>query len=254
MTTPPEPTRDEDLHAFVDGQLDQTRADAVADYLAGHPEAAARVADYRAQKAALKALFDPVLAEPLPGRLRLPTAGRRTLHARWAAAAAVLLVAGGAIGWQAGGLFRSGPAARPAVVHQAAIAHAVFTPQKLHPVEVRGDQEAHLVGWLSKVLGQPLRAPRLTDAGYLLVGGRLLSAGDGPAAQFMYEDQGGRRLTLYVAADPSRQGKTAFRFAEENGVSVFYWIDAPLGYALAGQLTREELLKLADTVYAQIGR
>ncbi|MBI2978789.1 MAG: anti-sigma factor, partial [Rhodospirillales bacterium] len=30
--------------------------------------------------------------------------------------------------------------------------------------------------------------------------------------------------------------------------------DGPLGYALAGKMTREELLKLADVVYAQLGR
>lgn len=254
MTEPSEPVSEMDLHAFVDGQLDDARRQAVAAHLAENPEAAARVAAYRAQKAALKAAFDPILGEPLPRRLGLPAASRRTIHARWAAAAAVLLVLGGVVGWQAGGMLRPAAAPGVAVVHQAVVAHAVFTPQKRHPVEVRADEEAHLVRWLSNVLGQPLKAPRLADAGYLLVGGRLLSATDGPAAQFMYEDKGGHRLTLYVVTDPRQQGKTAFRYAEEKGVAVFYWIDGPLGYALAGKMTRDELLKLADVVYAQLGR
>ncbi|MBI2977289.1 MAG: anti-sigma factor [Rhodospirillales bacterium] len=254
MTKPSEPVSEMDLHAFVDGQLDEARQREVAAHLAENPEAAARVAAYRAQKTALKAAFDPILKEPLPRQLGLPTASRRTLHARWAAAAAGLLVAGGVLGWQAGGMFTPAAAPGTAVVHQAAVAHAVFTPQKRHPVEVRGDEEAHLVTWLSNVLGAPLRAPRLVDAGYLLVGGRLLSATDGPAAQFMYEDKGGRRLTLYVVTDPAQRGKTAFRYAEEKGVAIFYWIDGPLGYALAGKMTREELLKLADAVYTQLGR
>jgi anti-sigma factor RsiW len=243
-----------DLHAFVDGQLDEARQREVAAHLAENPEAAARVTAYRAQKAALKAVFNSILEEPLPRQLGLPTGSRRTLHARWAAAAAVLLVAGGVLGWQAGGMFTPAAAPGTAVIHQAVVAHAVFTPQKRHPVEVRGDEEAHLVTWLSNVLGAPLKAPRLADAGYLLVGGRLLSATDGPAAQFMYEDKGGRRLTLYVVTDPTQRGKTAFRYAEEKGVAVFYWIDGPLGYALAGKITRSELLKLADAVYAQLGR
>jgi len=254
MTRPSEPVSEMDLHAFVDGQLDEARQREVAAYLAENPEAAARVAAYRAQKTALKAAFDPILKEPLPRQLGLPTASRRTLHARWAAAATILLVAGGVLGWQAGWLLRPAAAPGTAVVHQAVVAHAVFTPQKLHPVEVRADQEAHLVRWLSNVLGAPLKAPRLADVGYLLVGGRLLSATDGPAAQFMYEDKGGRRLTLYVVTDPAQRGKTAFRYAEEKGVAVFYWIDGPLGYALAGKMTRPELLKLADAVYAQLGR
>lgn len=254
MTKSSEPVSKMDLHAFVDGQLDDARQREVAAHLAENPEAAARVAAYRAQKAALKAAFDPILGEPLPRRLGLPTASRRMLHARWAAAAAVLLVAGSVLGWQTGGMQRPAVPPGTAVVHQAVVAHAVFTPQKRHPVEVRSDEEAHLVAWLSNVLGAPLKAPRLADAGYLLVGGRLLSATDGPAAQFMYEDKGGRRLTLYVVTDPTQRGKTAFRYAEEKGVAVFYWIDGPLGYALAGKMTREELLKLADAVYAQLGR
>ncbi len=254
MTKPSEPVSELELHAFVDGQLDEARQREVSAHLAEKPDAAARVADYRAHKQALKAAFAPILKEPLPRQLGLPTTSRRTLHARWAAAATVLLVAGGALGWQAAGTLRPAAAPGAAVVHQAVVAHAVFTPQKRHPVEVGADQEAHLVTWLSNVLGAPLKAPRLADAGYLLVGGRLLSATDGPAAQFMYEDKGGRRLTLYVVTDPRQRGKTAFRYGEEKGVAVFYWIDGPLGYALAGKMTRDELLKLADTVYAQLGR
>ena len=38
--------------------------------------------------------------------------------------------------------------------------------------------------------------PRLSGLGFALVGGRLLSAPDGPAAQFMYEDTDRRRITV----------------------------------------------------------
>ena len=33
---------------------------------------------------------------------------------------------------------------------------------------------------------------------------------------------------------------------------LFYWIDKPFGYALAGELSREELQPLAQLVYRQI--
>ncbi len=253
MSDKPESVSDMDLHAYVDGELDAAQARDVEARMAADPEAAVRIAAYRQQNQALKALFDPVLAEPLPRRLALPAAGRRALHGRWAAAAAVLLVIGAAAGWQTGRATRPATVT-PAVVHQAVVAHAVFTPQKLHPVEVKGDEETHLVAWLSKVLGTQLRAPRLADVGYSLVGGRLLSAKDGPAAQFMYEDKDGDRMTLYVVTDAKQTGKTAFRFAEEKGVAVFYWIDGPLGYALAARTSRKELLKVADVVYNQLGR
>jgi anti-sigma factor RsiW len=254
MTATPDAVRKAELHAYVDGQLDAERQRAVAAHIAENQDAAARVAAYRRQKTALRALLDPVLDEALPRGLRPPRATRRRVHVAWASAAAVLLAVGVGLGWQLRDFTADDGAADRAVVQQAAVAHAVFTPQRRHPVEVKADEEAHLVSWLSNVLGAKLRAPHLTDLGYGLVGGRLLSAPDGPAAQFMYEDAAKRRLTLYVVNNPRWQGKAEFRFAEERGVSVFHWIEGTLGYALTAQMPRAELLTVADAVHKQLGR
>lgn len=260
MSATPEPVRKAELHAYVDEQLDPGRRREVEAYLAADAAAAARVDAYTRQKAALRAMLDPVLDESLPRVLKPPRAPRRGVHAAWAVAAAVMLIVGGVAGYQFRDLtFASGQAdttgsAENDVVHQAVIAHAVFTPQRRHPVEVRSNEEAHLVSWLSKVLGAPLRAPRLVDLGYSLVGGRLLSAPNGPAAQFMYENADKRRLTLYVVHDPNWKGNTEFRFAEQRGISVFYWIDGSLGYALTAELPRPKLLAIATAVYKQLER
>ena len=82
-----------------------------------------------------------------------------------------------------------------------------------------------------------------------LVGGLLLPGERGPAAQFMYQRQ---RLTLYVRVSNDVHAPTAFRFAQENGVGVFYWLDGRLGYALSGETDRNELLRVADAVYQQL--
>jgi anti-sigma factor RsiW len=260
MSATPEPVRKAELHAFVDGQLDPARRREVEAYLAANADAAARVDAYTRQKAALRAVFDPVLDETLPRSLRPPRATRRGVHVAWAAAAAVMLIVGGVAGYQVRNVISaaqqtemSGPGQND-VVHQAAVAHAVFTPQRRHPVEVGSDEEAHLVAWLSKVLGAPLRAPHLVDLGYSLVGGRLLSAPNGPAAQFMYENADKHRLTLYVVNDPTWKGKTEFRYAEQRGISVFYWIDGSLGYALTAELPRPKLLAIATAVHKQLER
>jgi len=122
-----------------------------------------------------------------------------------------------------------------------------------HPVEVGAEQEAHLVQWLSKRLGSTLRPPQLSPLGYRLIGGRLLPGdGDGPVAQFMYEDGGGKRLTLYVARERTGRQETAFRYTQEKELSVFYWIDDQLGYALSASLPKQALGKIADAVYAQL--
>jgi anti-sigma factor RsiW len=133
----------------------------------------------------------------------------------------------------------------------AATAHAVYAPEVRHPVEVPASEEAHLVGWLSKRVGTTLKAPKLAPLGYELVGGRLLSGPQGPVAQFMYQDGRGQRLTLYVSRQRGEPRDTAFRFSQEDRVSVFYWVDGNFGYALSGEMKRDQLLQVAEVVYKQ---
>jgi anti-sigma factor RsiW len=244
-----------ELHAFVDGTLDLRRHAAIEAWLRAHPQDQERVAAFRAQNDALRALFDPVVDEPVPARLQ--AAARRSRGPSWPGqltALAASLIVGVAVGW-----VLRGPTTTPGVAlgeatlpQRAALAHAVYTPEVLHPVEVGADQEAHLVKWLSKRLDQPLKAPDLSGLGFRLVGGRLLPGGDRPAGQFMYENTAGRRLTLYVSTDLGGNRETAFRFAQERGASVFYWIDGPLGYALVADMNREPLLQAAQQVYRQL--
>jgi anti-sigma factor RsiW len=73
-----------------------------------------------------------------------------------------------------------------------------------------------------------------------------------PVAQFMYQDAKGQRLTLYVSAQKREGRDTAFRFSQENRVSVFYWVDRSYGYALSGEIEREALLKVANSIYRQL--
>ena len=141
----------------------------------------------------------------------------------------------------------------PMIARRAALAHATYSPEVRHPVEVGADQEQHLVAWLSKRLGGEVRAPKLDGEGMALVGGRLLPRDPGPVAQFMYQNAQGRRVTLYVRTEGLDQRETAFRFAREGRVRVFYWIDRKFGYALSSaDMDREELLKLANVVYRQL--
>ncbi len=241
-----------ELHAFVDNQLEPARRREVEKYLAESPDAAARVADYESQRQALRTMFNPVLEEDLPKDLSPPRPVPKRIHLLWAAASIVLFVAGGLIGWQLQQF--AGKPTEPvfAVARGAAVAHKVFTPQRRHPVEVTADEETHLVRWLSKVLKAPLRAPKLGDLGFSLVGGRLLSADNGPAAQFMYEDAKRRRITLYVITDGNWQGQAEFQYTEQGPVGVFYWVSGRVGYGLTAEMPRTELLKIARTVFDQL--
>ncbi len=244
------PVTESELHAYVDGALAEARRGEVEAYLATQPEDAQRVQGWRDQNQALHGLFDAVLDEPLPVRLRMPLRRLRPLL-RYAAVVAWIGL-GGVAGWYLHAFNAAKSVDAAGFARQAAIAHVVYSPEVRHPVEVGADQEAHLVGWLSKRLGASLKVPHLSAVGYQLVGGRLLPGNLGPVAQFMFQDANGQRLTLYVRNAAGDNRETAFRFTQERGVSVFYWLDRKFGYALSGEVDKAELLRVAQTVYQQL--
>jgi anti-sigma factor RsiW len=238
------------LQAYVDNVLDGDERRAVEASLAADPGAADRVRAYAEQNAALHALFDPVLTEPHALRVRRPHA----VNARLWMALAATLVLGVGIGFAGRGWV--GPTSGPvALAREAALAHVAYVPEVRHPVEVTAAEERHLLAWLSKRLDAPLRAPSLTEHGYQLLGGRLLPAthrdDPAPLALLMYENAQGRRLSLLVKR-AANNAETSFRFSEDQGARVFYWIDGPFGYALAGELPRAELQVIARAIYQQL--
>ncbi|MCB1957441.1 MAG: anti-sigma factor [Rhodocyclaceae bacterium] len=253
---------DEELCAFADERLDEADAGRIRALLDSEPGLEARMADWQAQGRALHERFDPVLDEAIPERLLAAAEGERA-SARprrgWPVLRHAAAVGWLAIGLVAGYAIRSADspppitvASQPSLPKQAAIAHAVYVPEVRHPVEVGAEQQAHLVGWLSKRLGTNVRAPELAADGFALMGGRLLPGDAGPVAQFMYQDGSGRRLTLYLTHDKSDRTDTAFRFAEENGLGVFYWVDGGTGYALSADMPRDDLLHIATLVYREL--
>lgn len=236
------------LHAYVDRQLTPQERAEVEVMLASDAASAEKVAVYRKQNEMLHALFDPTLSETPPPALYARPATSSPL--RYAAMLGMLAL-GLSLGYGLRGMLASAPA-QLAWYQEAAFAHVAFVPEVLHPVEVSAAQETHLVNWLSKRLGAKVRAPHLQQAGFELIGGRLLPADALPAAQFMYQDSRGQRLTLYVKREQKADTETAFRYATEDGVSVFYWVDRDFGYALSGELPKADLLRVAEIVYRQL--
>ena len=254
-----------DLMAYVDEQMPEARRAEVESWLSARPDEAERIAAYQRQNKELSALYNPVLEEPVPEQLLRVTKRRVFTRAGWrsyATAASFTLLGlavGSLVGWQLHAARAPQAGQGGGIARIAAVAHATYSPEVRHPVEVGADQEAHLVAWLSKRLGTRLRAPKLEESGFSLVGGRLLpgetkvAGGPSPVAQFMYQTQGGRRVTLYVRTEAISNLETSFRYAREGGVGVFYWIDRNVGYALSSaDLNRDELLSMANSVYKQL--
>ena len=245
---------DADLNAYLDGEMPVEEQAEFEAWLRENPAERQRLATCRADLRRLQEALDPVLEEAVPESMLAALNGsRRRARAAWwqAAAAIVIFAAGGAAGWSVAQFAGPAPAMAEGTAERALTAHRVYVAEVLHPVEVGADQKAHLVSWLSKRLGHRLAAPTLSEAGFNLIGGRLLPGGDGAAAQLMYEDHRGERVTLYIAVNPEN-AKTAFRLARHGSTETFYWLDGPLGYALAGDIGEERLLRLAQIVYGEL--
>lgn len=260
QSAPPAPSKT-DLMAYADGQLSGAARARIEAYLADHPDAAAQVAEFRAQSAALDRLFPAnealdrtrALARRISsGRNRHPVRSPARSPA-WQALAASLLLALGALGgWTLHDRLAPGRAADSvALIDDAIAAHRLYAAEVLHPVEVGAKSEAHLVSWLSKRLGARLRVPDLSASGYKLMGGRLLPGGSGAAAQFMYEDADGHRLTVYAVAGPTGQ-LAAFQYREKDGLGGVYWQDETLRYAVIAALPRDRLTGIATEIYRQL--
>lgn len=267
---PLHPLTQDEIHALVDGQLSPGAREALQSRLALDADAQATVLQWQQQRSALRALHQPVLDEALPAALlaavQKTAASQQEINQWWrwgGVAASVMLAFGG--GWFSHTAWQirapsSALAKIPAAqdfARQAGLAHVVYSPEVRHPVEVSAAEQEHLLQWLSKRVGKPLKVPNLGPLGYELMGGRLLPGEAGARAQFMFQNATGTRITLYLGAvDKGASGadarETGFRFAAGAPVPSFYWIDQGFGYALAGPVSRDDLMKLAEAVYRQL--
>jgi anti-sigma factor RsiW len=260
MSDPAEHVTEAELQAYFDGELSPERRRTVEAHLATRPEDALRLESYREQDMLIRRAYRALADRPLsPPMLRaLMQYGAMRVRRRWlwpaavVAAGILLFAAGTTSGWYGHALLASADPRAHALVADAAAAHLVYAVEVRHPVEVPASEQDHLATWLGRRLDVPLRVPDLRESGYELVGGRLLPGEKGrPAAQLMYQDVGGRRVTLYVRATLGDQ-QTAFRFAREGDLSALYWEDRDVAWVLVGDLPRARLLELANQVYAAL--
>ncbi len=251
MSEPNIPVTEDELHAFVDGELPDERRAAVEAWLAAHPVDADKVASWRAQASAMRARFGGVIDEPVPARLML---SHLAAPARWriaAIAAALAFLVGGATGWLARDV-SAPPKGERVFTSEALDAHRLYVVEIRHPVEVPAAERAHLVQWLSNRLGYKVRAPDLDALGLKLVGGRLLPGPGAPAAFLMYETQSGERVTLYSARTTAAD--TRMHYAAEAQDGALFWADNGVGYVVSGSGRREQLQKVAGLVHDQVER
>jgi anti-sigma factor RsiW len=254
MTNNDFPVSEDELHAYVDGELPADRHDAVAAWLTAHPEAAEQVAAWRAQSEAIRARYGAVVDEPTPERLKLEHVlqSERPWRRIAAAAACVAFLLGAGAGWFAHGAATASMGGTEKVAVDALEAYKLYTVEVRHPVEVPGDERAHMTQWLSKRLGYEQRIPDLSSLGLKLIGGRLLPGPDGAAAFYMYEGTSGERFTIYCSR--IKAPETALRYKNTDRAAAFYWVDENRAYVVTGPANRERMETITKAIYEQIDR
>jgi anti-sigma factor RsiW len=88
--------------------------------------------------------------------------------------------------------------------------------------------------------------------GYGLLGGRLLPSEQGPAAQFMYQNAAGDRLTLFVARIQATGLDVPIRAAHREPYGAFYWVDDDMACVLTGDVDDTILAAIARDAYQQV--
>ena len=251
MTTSSSVTSD-DLQAFVDDELTAERRRVVELYLNETPDAAATVADWTRQKDMIAALYGGVADAAIPDRLDphhlLQRRSDRLLGWGRVAAAFAMLAIGAAGGWEAARYRARTP--DPLVV-AAMEAHALYAGDMTRPVEVRADDGPALRAWLSHRLNRTINLPNLQAFDLRLIGGRLLPNEAGAAAQLMYEDEMGRRVTIYVAPSAT-ESDIPFAHLRDKQFEAVFWSDDAIHCAVVGNLPLEKLQGIAKAAYHQL--
>lgn len=278
---------DAEIHAYVDGQLDDERAKVLVSCLQTDSKLAKQVADYQLINANLRNLLDPIQREPVPEEL-LQEIGLHDPHHNqdeqqglqeappsiskikpstdtsvephkkqyWMSMAQAAMLAGlmlvsGFTGWLVKGNDNEETFAQlqTDLVQPATFAHTVYANDNQRPVEIKAENEEQLIKWLSKRLKTNITAPSLANQGFHLLGGRLIPSTNRMAAQFMYQDKSGTRVSLYVRRGAWDRENMPMRYEQENGLAAFTWIDDSMGYALSGDIQKMDLLALAETAH-----
>ena len=237
---------DEELHAFIDGELDPIRAADVAVLLQYQPELQEKIAAFRADKAMLSATYGPLLAEPVPAhwqamiaRARNPS---RTQVPRRAVFAIAASTAAAFVGWQTYQRLR--PHDDDALIAEAFSARNETFNLNLGSASDRDEAD----GALKAALSLPVQVPDMSKYGFTFARYRVYNGvPGGKAVKLDYEDGQKRVFTLYLRHST---GEEQFEMLKRGPVRVCVWQDEVLSAVMLAEVNAGEMLRLATLAYA----
>ncbi|HWF63285.1 MAG TPA: hypothetical protein VN685_01595 [Rhizomicrobium sp.] len=241
MKTIPE-ISDLEIHAYVDGELDASRARDIEGAASADSILAARIAGYRADKALLKRAYSPLAQEKLPSAwielIQNHTAEKpRTFWRMAGAIAATILILVAGIGFYVSQI-------EPAAID---VVQAALDVRDDASIAVTNLAEARRYdATLGRIVDAAVKVPDLERMGY-----RVTKLGIyGHAAEVQYRDAQNNLFTLYLTAS---DGKTRFDQFEQRGMRICVWQDDRISTVMAGTMSAAEMQRLASLAYLGLG-
>jgi anti-sigma factor RsiW len=248
--TSEERIREEELHAFIDGELSPHRAGLVTAALEADPVLAARVAAFAADKAALAAAFRPLGQQPVPaawiariqrGTTPPPMRRRMSPLARWAVglAASLVMTVGAATA-----LYQINRP-EPSILAQAESARLERNPALIRLTGAALADARSRDDLLTHAVGLQLRTPDLAHLGW-----RLVEIDTYPnAAALRYRAENGDPVTMFVRRSI---GTPRFDLLKIRGVRVCIWQDDVVGAVIMGKMSAGRMMRVAAAAYAAL--
>jgi len=238
---------DDDLHAYIDGEIEGDARASIEAAIAADPTLAETMALYRADMVQLSSVYAGDPSEPLPSRwvAMIENDARRTTWrniglSALAMAAMVALVFGLTIAYRQS----VAPASRDIVAEALAVRDNEIGPRTV--ISVRSVAEAQAQNSaMTKSLAARVKVPDLSRMGYRLVG---IESFDSPSHAFelIYRDASARVFTLYMRRP---LGETRFDQFAEKGLRICVWQDEQVAMVMAGKMPVAEMQHLASLVY-----
>lgn len=242
----PTPYPDENtIHAYVDGRLDEVEHARMEDWLDRHPERAQEIRSWRSEAQQLRAVlggFADMAGAPALDPALVRARWRHRVRARLGMAAALMIVlgVGGAVGWLARGA--ASPASPP--MADAVEAYRMFASVPHAPLDVTQQHAGEVQAWLDTRFPDAPALPNLSEAGYRVVGGRLLATASGPAAIVLYDDPHGNAISFYIRPPSAHRGVLPRGQRREGQLAVAYWSGGDYNLALVGRDNAADLAVL----------
>ena len=243
----------EELHAFIDGELDPARNAEIATIVAADTHLAERIAAYQSDKKQLEHVYERLDARPLPEQwLRLIAAretqpeaassARVSKRAFAAIAAGLLLILGSWLAYD-----RLVVPGDEIVGEALAARQESMLPQQSLDVAALAEPEARNQV-LTRALTMKLKAPDLSKMGYQLADIRVyFNVPGGKAVELGYRDGQNRVFTLYLR-HPSSPARV--ELLERDGLRICVWQDDVIGTVMLGQMSAGEMARISTLAYA----